>query len=128
MVVHPAGGLRTGTLLNALLHHVGSTGMAVEENEATGGAGGGAAGAADGDEDGAEAPELWKEVRIPALGQEEMKEPEVLVQGTRVGIVHRLDRGTSGVMVSPAAGCALPSCPPPLRLRCPSVRCEACLG
>jgi 23S rRNA pseudouridine1911/1915/1917 synthase len=58
MVVHPAAGHATGTLVNALLHHVGGLG--------------GAAGSM-----------------------------------TRPGIVHRLDKGTSGVMVVAKTDAAL---------------------
>ncbi|QXD16101.1 RluA family pseudouridine synthase [Rhodocaloribacter litoris] len=77
MVVHPAYGHRTGTLVHALLHHVGGRALAVEDledeeetdDEAVGLSLVGAAPAGPGD---------------PAL---------------RPGIVHRLDKDTSGLMV-----------------------------
>jgi len=58
MVVHPAYGNRTGTLVNALLHHTGA--------------------------------------RLSSIGDSPRFEGDVSV---RPGLVHRLDKGTSGLMV-----------------------------
>ncbi len=74
MVVHPAYGNRTGTLVNALLHHVGGGPLRLGQDDDTSDAGVGlstinAAPARPGD---------------PAI---------------RPGIVHRLDKDTSGLMV-----------------------------
>jgi len=75
MVVHPAPGHRSGTLVHALLHHVG-----------------GAAVAADDGEDAADADAVGLSM-VNAL-PERPDHPVV-----RPGIVHRLDKGTSGLLV-----------------------------
>jgi 23S rRNA pseudouridine1911/1915/1917 synthase len=59
MVVHPAYGNRSGTLVNALLHHTGS--------------------------------------RLSLLGEGTQSDPEA--SAVRPGLVHRLDKDTSGLMV-----------------------------
>lgn len=76
MVVHPAYGNRSGTLVNALLHHVGgaSIDLVVDENDGL-----------DDDEIGLSTVNaLPKRAGDPAL---------------RPGIVHRLDKDTSGLLV-----------------------------
>ncbi len=73
MVVHPAYGNRTGTLVNALLYHVGGSTVAVSDIEDT-------------DED----TGLSMINAMP--GQE--GDPSI-----RPGIVHRLDKDTSGLLV-----------------------------
>jgi 23S rRNA pseudouridine1911/1915/1917 synthase len=85
MVVHPAYGNRTGTLVNALLHHVGAGGIRLEgESEAD-----------ESDEEVAsdEAPE---EIGLSMTNAFSDVEGDVTV---RPGIVHRLDKDTSGLMV-----------------------------
>ena len=137
MVVHPAKGIRSGTLVNALLHHVGCSEMEVQEGDEQG------------DEDGLgdgdpclsvsetdtvgfgtstaepesvmrsdekfgcgrypeplivvpetvthqEQATVNKEVGHRLSGMTTMDQSDYIV---RPGIVHRLDRGTSGVMV-----------------------------
>lgn len=73
MVVHPAPGHRSGTLVHALLHHVGGDAVAADD---------------------------------PSMGEEEVglsminalpERPDHPV--VRPGIVHRLDKGTSGLLV-----------------------------
>ena len=76
MVVHPAYGHRTGTLVNALLYHVGGSALYVEE-----------------------------------VGEEEFEDEEVGLStvnavprrkgdpAVRPGIVHRLDKDTTGLLV-----------------------------
>jgi 23S rRNA pseudouridine1911/1915/1917 synthase len=85
MVVHPAYGHRSGTLVNALLHHVGGAAYAVlpapEDDEEADGA------ERDADE---EAPGLSTVHALPV-------HPGDL--SIRPGIVHRLDKDTSGLMV-----------------------------
>lgn len=76
MVVHPAYGNRTGTLVNALLHHVGAGPVRFDEEE---------------DED--------ADVEIDGLstrtaGPRYAGDPTI-----RPGLVHRLDKGTSGLLV-----------------------------
>lgn len=71
LVVHPAYGNRTGTLVNALLHHVGHAGLRPEAG---------------------------------ALGEEGLSTVNALPArpgdlSLRPGIVHRLDKDTSGLMV-----------------------------
>ena len=86
VVVHPAPGARGGTLVNALLHHVGvaaaaeMAGAQVAEIELASPA----PLPDDDDEDAASFP-------TPA--------PLLTPSGVRPGIVHRLDRGTSGLLV-----------------------------
>lgn len=74
MVVHPAFGHRSGTLINALLHHVGAGPLAAEEIE-------------DEDDD---------EVGLSVSESGPRFEGD---QTVRPGLVHRLDKGTSGLMV-----------------------------
>lgn len=76
MVVHPAYGNRTGTLVNALLHHVGSMPIDVDSD----------------DEDDLDDDAVGLST-VNALPQ---------IQGDpaiRPGIVHRLDKDTSGLLV-----------------------------
>jgi 23S rRNA pseudouridine1911/1915/1917 synthase len=75
MVVHPAPGHRSGTLVHALLHHVGGTEVAADDDPA-----------ATTDED----------VGLSVVNAlpEAPDHPVV-----RPGIVHRLDKGTSGLLV-----------------------------
>ena len=87
VVVHPAPGARGGTLVNALLHHVGVAAAAEVMAEAEEVAEIELAAAPlpdDDDDDGAPFP-------TPA--------PLLTPSGVRPGIVHRLDRGTSGLLV-----------------------------
>jgi 23S rRNA pseudouridine1911/1915/1917 synthase len=77
MVVHPAPGHETGTLVNALLHHCGALPVAPAYVQAPG----------DGDaEDDRDDDEV--ETVALSIGGEQ-----------RPGIVHRIDQGTSGVLV-----------------------------
>lgn len=77
MVVHPAYGHREGTLVNALLHHVGAGPVRLEAEAfpADGAQGMGLSAAAEAFPDRGDAPSI------------------------RPGIVHRLDKGTSGLLV-----------------------------
>lgn len=84
MVCHPSGSLRSGTLLNALLHHMGTGPIdpsIVEESFPK-------------DVDAPEPEELLETSAssppIPFPGYDGTEKP---------GIVHRLDKGTTGVMV-----------------------------
>ena len=74
MVVHPAYGHRSGTLVNALLHHVGAGPLAADEVE---------------DEDD-------ESVGLATDGAGSRYEGDPTV---RPGLVHRLDKDTSGLMV-----------------------------
>ena len=74
MVVHPAYGHRTGTLVNALLHHVGAGPMSAEDVED-----------ADDDDVG---------LATATAGPRFDGDPSV-----RPGLVHRLDKDTTGLMV-----------------------------
>ncbi|HEX7069776.1 MAG TPA: RluA family pseudouridine synthase, partial [Rhodothermales bacterium] len=74
MVVHPAHGNQTGTLVNALLHHVGATTLSIEDIE-------------DVDE---EDVGLSVVNAVPAAPGD----PSI-----RPGIIHRLDKDTSGLLV-----------------------------
>lgn len=76
MVVHPAHGHRSGTLVNALLHHVGSGPISVDEE----------------DEEALDDDDLGLSTVDAAPGHE--NNPVI-----RPGIVHRLDKDTSGVLV-----------------------------
>ena len=77
MVVHPAYGNRTGTLVNALLHHVGSDSIDVESDE--------------------EEEELDDDdVGLSTVGAIPQAEGDPSI---RPGIVHRLDKDTSGLLV-----------------------------
>lgn len=77
MVVHPAYGNRTGTLVNALLHHVGAPSISFEDAD---------------DEAVADDDEIGLSVvnATPGPGSD---------VSIRPGIVHRLDKDTSGVVV-----------------------------
>lgn len=79
MTVHPAKGLRSGTLVNALLHHVGCDFAPTSAD------------AEDSDED--------AEVACIGLSGGGTRSPTADDVVVRPGIVHRLDRGTTGVMV-----------------------------
>ena len=82
MVVHPAFGHRSGTLVNALLHHVGAGPLRAEDLADD-----------EGDEDGdEEAPALG--LSTATAGPRFDGDPTV-----RPGLVHRLDRDTTGLMV-----------------------------
>lgn len=85
MVVHPAYGNRTGTLVNALLHHVGASGISFE----------GDADAEDPDE-GESLDDDPGEVGLSMTNVFSNEKDDVTV---RPGIVHRLDKDTSGLMV-----------------------------
>lgn len=76
MVVHPAYGNRTGTLVNALLYHVDGGSYSVEDGEE--------------DED------LDDDVGLSTLNADPSREGDPSI---RPGIVHRLDKDTSGLLV-----------------------------
>ena len=73
MVVHPAPGHRSGTLVNALLHHVGGDSVAADDESV--------------DE---------AEVGLSMINALPERPDHPVV---RPGIVHRLDKGTSGLLV-----------------------------
>ena len=75
MVVHPAYGNRTGTLVHALLHHVGGGPLRL---------------------DGGEAEALDEDIGLSTINAAPLRPGDPTV---RPGIVHRLDKDTSGVMV-----------------------------
>ena len=75
MVVHPAYGNRTGTLVNALLHHVGAGVVSVEEVEDDG-------------ENG--------DIQLSTVNARPNRPEDPSI---RPGIVHRLDKYTSGLLV-----------------------------
>ena len=76
MVVHPAYGNRTGTLVNALLHHVGGGIVSFEDEE--------------------EEALSDDEVGLSMMSAAPVSEIDVSI---RPGIVHRLDKDTSGLLV-----------------------------
>ena len=82
MVVHPAFGHRSGTLINALLHHVGAGPLAAEDVD-------------DADDE---------EVGLATAGAGPKYDGDVAL---RPGLVHRLDKGTSGLMVVAKTDAAL---------------------
>jgi 23S rRNA pseudouridine1911/1915/1917 synthase len=75
MVVHPAYGHGSGTLVNALLHHVGGSSLAFED-------------------DGDEADD--EDVGLSTVAASPRFEGDATI---RPGIVHRLDKDTSGLLV-----------------------------
>ncbi|MEZ4701397.1 MAG: RluA family pseudouridine synthase [Rhodothermales bacterium] len=77
MVVHPAYGNRTGTLVNALLHHLGAGPISLEETED--------------EDDGDETPAPL------SMSNAQPRSAEGI--DLRPGIVHRLDKDTSGLLV-----------------------------
>lgn len=77
MVVHPAYGHPSGTLVNALLHHVGAGPVSFERD--------------DDDDD-----ELGEEVGLSTAAAGPRYEGDAAI---RPGIVHRLDKDTSGLLV-----------------------------
>ena len=119
MVVHPSKGQRSGTLVNALLHHVGFEGALEVPDEGPRG-GGGLEGSTSEEEGG-----LGDHLQTAAESVPEGEGPGSIAEGggaaaperdgpalvglshmvgaadrtVRPGIVHRLDKGTSGVMV-----------------------------
>ena len=82
MVVHPAYGNRTGTLVNALLHHVGAGPLRFDAGE-------------DGEGE-AEDDEGEEDVGLSTVNAAPARAGDVAV---RPGIVHRLDKDTSGLIV-----------------------------
>lgn len=92
MVVHPAPGHETGTLVNALLHHCGSLPKPLGRPLAD----------EDGDEDevDAETDEPSTDRKAGAGAATAIQHAPLSIGGERrPGIVHRLDSGTSGVLV-----------------------------
>ena len=88
MVVHPAAGHQTGTLVNALLHHCGPLPMPPAWSGPPGAVS--AAPVAEPDDDEAD----------DEADDDEPARAELSIGGQRrPGIVHRLDQGTSGVLV-----------------------------
>lgn len=81
MVVHPAYGHRTGTLVHALLHHVGGGTFSLEDQ-------GGGEDDEDGDGD--------DDVGLSTMNAAPNRPGDASI---RPGIVHRLDKDTSGLMV-----------------------------
>lgn len=77
MVVHPAYGHRSGTLVNALLHHVGGSRVTAEQI----------------DEDAVDDDDLG----LSTIGAGPQYEGD---RTLRPGLVHRLDKDTTGVMVA----------------------------
>lgn len=75
LVVHPARGNRSGTLVNALLHHIGSGPVRFDE-----------------DDELPEDDEVGLSMRSTGL-------TEVQLEAPRPGIVHRLDKDTTGLLV-----------------------------
>jgi 23S rRNA pseudouridine1911/1915/1917 synthase len=82
MVVHPAYGHRGGTLVNALLHHVGAGPLSFEKEDDGGG-----------DDDHDDEDEI---VGLSTVTAAPKYEGDTTV---RPGIVHRLDKDTSGLLV-----------------------------
>ena len=82
MVVHPAYGHRTGTLVHGLLHHVGADALAFD--------------GADEDEEGDDDVDPYEDMDLSSINARPrgMDDPVV-----RPGIVHRLDKDTSGLLV-----------------------------
>ncbi len=80
MVVHPAYGNRTGTLVNALLHHVGAGPLRFEGGE----------------DDGGDEAEDDEDLGLSTVNAAPARPGDVSV---RPGIVHRLDKDTSGLLV-----------------------------
>ena len=78
MVVHPAYGHRTGTLVHALLYHVGGSSITVEEDQS--------------DSENEEG-----DSGLSTLNASPRFEGDVAL---RPGIVHRLDKDTSGLIVA----------------------------
>lgn len=74
MVVHPAYGNRDGTLVNALLYHLGSQGYALAEGEA-------------------------EDAETVGLSTVNARPSHAEDPSIRPGIVHRLDKDTTGLMV-----------------------------
>jgi len=90
MVVHPAYGHRSGTLVNALLHHVGAGAIAFDDGSR-------------GDLDGEDEEEEENEAALTdeAIGLSTVNvRPEYDGSPTvRPGLVHRIDKDTSGLLV-----------------------------
>ena len=81
MVVHPAFGHRTGTLVHALLHHVGGAAIHLDTDE---------------EEDEVDEDEDPDETQLSSLNASPRFDGDVVL---RPGIVHRLDKDTSGLLV-----------------------------
>ncbi|HEX9952713.1 MAG TPA: pseudouridine synthase [Rubricoccaceae bacterium] len=86
MVVHPAFGHRTGTLVNALLHHVGAGPLRASDLAETPDD--------EADDDGDEETVAALGLSTATAGPRFDGDPTV-----RPGLVHRLDRDTTGLMV-----------------------------
>ena len=106
MAVHPAGGLVTGTLVNALLHHFGNEAIEVEADalpEAGAGAGaaaggdGGGAGGLDEDEDGDDDEEV-------ATGRGGMLVLRDGVEGLGLGGPILVEKGSAALNLEAGAG------------------------
>ena len=92
MVVHPAFGHRTGTLVHALLHHVGGTTLTFDSEDDID---------SDADDDGDVVEDdgdndTASETHLSSLNASPRFDGDVVL---RPGIVHRLDKDTSGLLV-----------------------------
>ena len=104
MAVHPAGGLVTGTLVNALLHHFGNEAIEVQADalpEAGGGAGAGAGGDGEGglneDEDGDDDEEV-------ATGRGGMTVLRDGVEGLGLGGPVLVEKGSAALNLDASSG------------------------
>ncbi|PWA89735.1 development/cell death domain, Galactose oxidase, beta-propeller [Artemisia annua] len=84
MVVHPAPGNATGTLVNGILHHCSLPTSSVQDQELL-----------------SDSEDLSDELDEPSVDQTYSKDLNFNTNETsiRPGIVHRLDKGTSGLLV-----------------------------
>lgn len=87
MVVHPAYGHRSGTLVNALLHHVGAGPLRAESLPRL-------SGELDAEDAGDDEPDEALGLSTSSAGSRFEGDPTV-----RPGLVHRLDKDTTGLMV-----------------------------
>jgi 23S rRNA pseudouridine1911/1915/1917 synthase len=99
LVVHPAYGNRTGTLVHALLWHVGSGPLILDDAGGVAEAGDDEAGDDEADDDEADDDEADDGEAIEGLSSVNAAPRFDGDIAVRPGIVHRLDKDTSGLMV-----------------------------
>ncbi len=95
LLVHPTRGIKRGTLANALTYHlnrmrISDFGFRIEEAQGIA-----SPDSNEADEESLRALNPQSEIRIPHSERSELRIPQFI----RPGIVHRLDRDTSGLMV-----------------------------
>jgi len=96
MVVHPAYGNRTGTLVHALLYHVGCAGLVIDPDASGTSVDPGESGVSGVSPDPVSSDPTVRNIGLSGINTGPRFDGDI---GIRPGIVHRLDKDTSGLLV-----------------------------